>query len=310
MHEWLCSMPQNQLRWLIRSDLFHSFDWVAGGLHLFILSLTIKINSIVVWSYSLAIMAVLSFFGWTVSYQRYRVSKDTPTSKIASAAQGYVEIYGRAAQIAGQTTKSPVSMRPCCWYRYVVEKKRSNKDWQVIESGISSSQFLLIDSTGECVVYPEGAEVASASARVWTEGDRRVSEWWIPEHVRLYVIGKFSTNRVKLDPSRKMTILRVLHKYQGAFFDQAANARQPEASALSPEENLYKASVSEAAPLSAGSAAGGWTNQMSKPGDGRVFLIAAQPPDAVWRKYRLISWAHLAVCFLLSSGSFILFHHP
>jgi hypothetical protein len=299
-------MPLNHLRWLSCSGLFHSLGWVAGGLHLIVLFLAIKINSVVIWSYSLAVMAVLSFLGWAASYQRYRVSKDTPTSKIASAAQGYVEVYGRAAQIAGQTTKSPLSMRPCCWYRYVVEKKRFGTDWQVIESGVSSSQFLLIDSTGECVVYPDGAEVASVSERVWVKDDRRVSEWWIPEHVKLYVIGKFSTNRVQSDPSRKRTIFRVLHEYQGAFLSKAAGASQPGEAVLSPDENLHKPLFSEAAPPLAYSTAKGWTNQISKPDDGRVFLIAAKPPATVWREYRLISWVHLAVCFLLSSGSFIL----
>lgn len=65
---------------------------------------------------------------------------DTPTSKIRSAAQGYVEFYGVLHVCGEAQLLGPLTNTPCLWWRYKIEeytasgKKRS---WRTLESGSS-----------------------------------------------------------------------------------------------------------------------------------------------------------------------------
>ena len=93
---------------------------------------------------------------------------DTPTSKIRSAAQGFVEIKAYSKNIAPMI--SPLTGTPCCWWRYKVEKissSGSNKHWQTINEGESTVGFIIYDETGECMVHPEGADVYPHRQRKW-----------------------------------------------------------------------------------------------------------------------------------------------
>lgn len=99
---------------------------------------------------------------------------DTPTSKIRSAAQGYVELYG-VLQAGAAPLLAPLSNTPCLWWRFKIEEysasdKRSS--WRVVESGSSAAPLLLADGTGECWVHPQGAEVRPATRQVW-QGEQR-----------------------------------------------------------------------------------------------------------------------------------------
>ena len=74
------------------------------------------------------------------------------TSKVASAAQGYVELIGSGRPLAGAPLISPVSQLPCLWYRYKIERKTSDNKWVLEDKGESDASFILEDGTGECVV--------------------------------------------------------------------------------------------------------------------------------------------------------------
>jgi hypothetical protein len=54
--------------------------------------------------------------------RRRRVMEDMPTARIRSAAQGYVELIGRALP-PDAPLFSPITRTPCCWYRYKIEKR-------------------------------------------------------------------------------------------------------------------------------------------------------------------------------------------
>lgn len=102
---------------------------------------------------------------------RARVIEDTPTARIRSAQQGYVELNGQAWMMPGTPVTAPLTGTPCCWYRYRIEKK-GNKNWRTLESDTSDELFLLRDETGECLIDPEGAEVTPGSRSVWYGGSR------------------------------------------------------------------------------------------------------------------------------------------
>ncbi|HET7597715.1 MAG TPA: hypothetical protein VFK15_12355, partial [Burkholderiales bacterium] len=80
---------------------------------------------------------------------------DNPTSKVASAAQGYVELFGRSELLDGSRLVSTRTGLPCCWYRYYIERRTSNDKWEYVDSGESQDHFLLVDDTGRCVISPE-----------------------------------------------------------------------------------------------------------------------------------------------------------
>lgn len=100
--------------------------------------------------------------------------RDTPTSKIRSAAQGFVELCGVLHE-QGMPQQAPLTRQACLWWRYRIEEYRragKNSRWQVVESATSDAWLLLDDGSGQCLIDPLGAEVRPATRQVW-EGSLR-----------------------------------------------------------------------------------------------------------------------------------------
>jgi hypothetical protein len=118
------------------------------------------------WTAALSVLALLSLYFAFHSLYRARLIEDTPTSRIRSAHQGYVELIGEAAMMNGEPVIAPLSGTPCCWWRYKVEHK-DDKGWRVTRRDQSVSLFLLRDETGECIIDPEGAGVSPSEKSIW-----------------------------------------------------------------------------------------------------------------------------------------------
>lgn len=118
------------------------------------------------WTVLLAMAALLSLYFSFRNLHRARLIEDTPTSRIRSAHQGYVELIGEAAIMKGEPILAPLSSTPCCWWRYKVEQK-NDKGWRTQRTGMSDSLFLLQDETGECIIDPEGAQVSPSEKNIW-----------------------------------------------------------------------------------------------------------------------------------------------
>ena len=114
---------------------------------------------------------------WFVHCQRQaRFLLDTPTSKIRSAAQGYVELYGFLAE-GEHPQQAPLSGLPCLWWRYKIERYKGgtgNKhhSWETLEQKTSDAMLTLDDTTGRCLIDPRGAEILPLSRQVW-QGNQR-----------------------------------------------------------------------------------------------------------------------------------------
>ena len=169
------------------------------------------------WAIGLTIAAIISFFIAFHNLHKKRTIEDIPTSKIRSAAQGYLELIGYGHMMEGQPIIAPLTGTHCTWYRFSVEEKvkRNNRtDWKTIRKGISDELFLIRDETGECVIDPEGAHVVVNSKDVWygneitpmrkplatksrffsiTSGRYRYTEQRLEEATPLYAIGLFKT---------------------------------------------------------------------------------------------------------------------
>ncbi|MDY0301048.1 MAG: GIDE domain-containing protein [Trichlorobacter sp.] len=108
---------------------------------------------------------------WFVRCQRQaRFMLDTPTSKIRSAAQGYVELYGILQKYHAPLV-APLTGLPCVWWSYRIEERESSggrkSHWRTIEQKTSNAPLLLDDNTGQCLIAPAGAKVMAVRRQVW-----------------------------------------------------------------------------------------------------------------------------------------------
>ena len=108
-----------------------------------------------------------------------RLIEDTPTAKIRSAPQGYVELEGTGQLMDGPPIIAKLSGLPCVWYRYKIEqqvtthyKGHTQTRWEVIEKDESTETFWLQDDTGRVVIDPEGADVTPRHKDRWRSGSR------------------------------------------------------------------------------------------------------------------------------------------
>ena len=121
-----------------------------------------------------------------------RAIRDTPTSRVRSAAQGYVELDGIGRLPAGVQTQGPLTRLPCTWWSFKIEEvdaKRRSRGWSVVERGTSVTPFVLDDGTGACLIDPRGAQVFGAHKTVWYGSTRR-PEVRIPDGTS--ILGKLA----------------------------------------------------------------------------------------------------------------------
>lgn len=284
--------------------------WLTGAAHLLILWIAFEAESAEVWPYALAAMAIVSFFAWMANYRRYRQIHDLPTSKVASAAQGYVELFGRSVPIADSPILAPLSGVPCCWYSYCVERKGSDDKWTHEDSGESLSHFLLVDDTGETVVSPDGAEICYASSKTWTQGSRRYTEELLLPQGKLYALGEFSTGGgadLVLEENRDVSQLLADWKKDQATLLGRFDADKSGTLDLTEWEQARLEARREVRKQHSEIRAADGVHMIRKPADGRVFILAAQLPEKIGRRYALWSWVHLAVLFGAGAASFLLF---
>jgi len=137
------------------SSRMHQPGWLSGIIHVVILGVAIQAESAEVWPFALLAMSGVSFFAWIANYRRYRYIHDLPTSRVASAAQGYVELTGRGQPFGDIPLLGRLTQLPCLWYRYKIEQRTSRNKWQTVDSGESDDTFMLRDDTGVCVVDGE-----------------------------------------------------------------------------------------------------------------------------------------------------------
>jgi len=161
--------------------------------HLVLLFVAARIDQPWAWVTCLALISFISFCAWMSNFRRGRAIADTPTSKIASAAQGYVELIGHASSAPEYRIARASGSLPCVWYRFVTYRKGADDKWQEVARGVSDSVFALEDGSGICMVDPEGAEVTTTHRHTWYEGDyKNVEEQLFPSD-ELYALGDFTT---------------------------------------------------------------------------------------------------------------------
>jgi hypothetical protein len=125
--------------------------------------------------------------------RRRRAIEGTPTARIATSAQGYVELHGYGRPLDVNPLHSPLTGVACLWYRYHVEHKTHDDKWELLEQAQSQTCFVLDDGSGQCLVDPQGAEILTRHCQRWNDGAYRYVEWTLLRQDKIYVLGNFVT---------------------------------------------------------------------------------------------------------------------
>jgi hypothetical protein len=267
------------------------------------------------WLLTLGVAIVAGGAAALRSFKRARLVEDTPTSRIRSAAQGYVEIAGNARLLPGSQNRAPLTQRPCVWWRYKVSKrtetgsgKARRSQWQTVASGTSSVPFVLDDGTGECIVQPDGAEVIPTESTTWYGNtpwpagvptrssllhltgsrDYRYVEDRVYEHELVHALGDFRSTASSAEPDARTAVAETLAEWkqdQPALlqrFDRDHDGRismdEWEAARAAARQLVLENSVRR----------GPESNHhvLCRPEGGRLFLVSALPHNDLVIRYR------------------------
>lgn len=161
--------------------------------------------------FSMPIVFSLVCLGYSFYFLKTaRRLEDTPTSKIRSAAQGYVELNGHSKSISIDPVHAPLSQEACAWYRYRIEELtrtyvegRTQMHWSLVEQKVSTKPFLLSDNTGECIILPQGAQVIPTGKQSWRGHSRKGSpppkSFWLWLLYSCWGRYRYTEERVELD---------------------------------------------------------------------------------------------------------------
>jgi hypothetical protein len=290
-------------RWI--EEWRHDYANLAlGGGNLLLLLLGFQLQSRQGWLISFALVGVTSFWAWHANLKRYRTVADTPTSRIASAPQGYVELVGRGRQPPGDGLVSPLTGLPCLWYRYRVERKNGDR-WEHVESRISHDTFGMDDGSGSVLVDPEGAEILTSHKQVSNSGDYRRTEWTLIEGEPIYVIGEHVTmggpNAVLDKKADLSTLLADWKRDKTALLARFDADRDGEIS-LKEWERVRQAAAVEVDRAHLDIRLSDGIHLMRQPAHGRPFLVANRDVTELVSHFRLWSWAHLVLMMISLLG--------
>lgn len=176
---------------LLASSGADAADWQRAAMRL-------SHQDAVIWIVGTAALTLGAFLGCLWQLRRARLHENTPTSRIRSAAQGYVELEGVAGTLPGPEIVSPLTRTPCVWWSVTIERLHRDADdspghrgpvavmdpgwgWpgavaeqtlrraspRIVRREQSNELFVIRDQTGECVVDVAGAAVRPSVSRSW-----------------------------------------------------------------------------------------------------------------------------------------------
>lgn len=250
------------------------------------------------WTICLGLLSAISALGWFSNERYRRAIANTPTARISSAPQGYVELIGQA-RYAGEPVYSPVTCLPCVWYRCLTERSDSDNrsNYQFVSSEESDASFLLNDGSGEVLILTEGAQIEVTEKSVTTQGDYRYTEWLILPGQTLFTLGEFISLRAdghldfRRDVSLRLADMKRDKQMLLQHFDQNGDGEidleewaTVRNSAQAQIETEYREEQTRPA-----------THTLRRPAGNQPFLITTRDPDKQLLRYRLWRWFHLLV---------------
>jgi len=109
----------------------------------------------------LLVVAGIAVYFLIINYKRYTLISKTETSTISWMQEGYNEIKGKIVSLGEQLT-SPFSEKPCVYYQFKVEQKKSsgkNSHYVSIIDDKKFQKFGVDDGSGIAVVDLQNADI-------------------------------------------------------------------------------------------------------------------------------------------------------
>jgi hypothetical protein len=264
----------------------------------------------------LAAAAVYSFWYAFKAWARNRVIEDTPTSRVRSAAQGYVELTGRGVMPPNAENKGPLTGTPCTWWRYKIEERRftgRSRSWTTLQGDTSAVPFFLDDGTGQCLVDPRGAEVFANAKDVWY-GSTEWPEIHIPNGSGIFawLVDTFVTDRYRytehrLQPREQVYAIGAFRCADGASVESSDDGavrllrewKHDQTALLARFDSNHDGTLSgsewdqaraaarrEVEDVRMSATRPPSVNILSDPMDGRSFLLAASDGESLAKRFR------------------------
>lgn len=241
----------------------------------------------------LLISLACSVYAWRFNLQRLLAIAEHPTSTIAAAAQGYVELAGRARPLLPLT--SPLSGIACVWFRYWVYVKDHNNIWRLEDYKSSEQEFEIEDTTGRCLVDPTDAEIMMAERHSKTRHDHRYIELLLRTGKRLYVLGELETiTQVSAARQLKQQVNQLLTDWKKAPAQLKRRFDFNGDGEIDAEEWEHaRAAASHEVNVRHGLADHPERHKIRAPDDDRLFLISAVSPQQLRGRYKFWVALHL-----------------
>ncbi len=278
-------------------DLLHR---LISASHLALFGVAYAVRQPVYKAGALALIGMLSLIAWVSALRRYCLIGDTPTSLIASAAQGYVELVGRCELHPGSVPLGYLSGPPCVWYSCSVSR-RTRDGWSSATRERSSDTFLMRDASGTCVIDPDHAEVTGTRRRSWIQGEYRYALDYLAPADPLYALGELATLGTTQGPDdRRAEVSALLAEWKrdpqdlkerfdtdgDGVVDIAEWTRVREAA----EREIDRRHLDSGPPPA--------LHVVRAPRDGRPYLLSSRAPQALAGRFRFWAWLHVAVLVL------------
>lgn len=284
-------------RWLALRLGWGGTEGLALFLQAVLFGLAFSAQSVQIWLPVFSLAALINLWAWIAAMQWRRAIVDTPTSRIASAAQGYVELIGVGQPLSDTQLLSPYTQLPCLWYRYVVERRR-NGEWRHAEQGESDLPFNLEDESGRCEVDPAGAQILTTHKEIRTQGDQRQTEYVLLKGDRIYALGEFvRMNGAQVALNSRIDVGELLGEWKNDPMDLQRRFDLDRNGAI--DENEWRL-AQLAAKREVERRHQAIRNQptrhlLRKPRARKPFLIANHAPEKLGRRYAWFSGAYLVL---------------
>ncbi|MBV6416610.1 MAG: hypothetical protein CMLOHMNK_01218 [Steroidobacteraceae bacterium] len=264
--------------------------------------------------------AVIGFTGYVMWRRNMRAAslmEGTATSRVATAAKGYVELFGIAREAGEAPVSDPVQHQGCLWFKVVTERY-NGKSWEVVHRESSTAPLALQDDSGSCLIVPGEANIdeeQDPDAIVRDGVSRRYKIWRVAQGDPLYALGFLERRRAAplegaipvgiTAGQAEVGLLRVWKRDQAKLlgrFDLDGNGRidaaEWERARVAARDTVAGHLAREAAGAQVAAAAAPDAEigyRLRRPDDDRPLIVSSRPEAEVLRRLRRRSWVGLAM---------------
>lgn len=218
-------------------------------------------------------------------YRRIRLIEDTASTQLSSAAQGYAELEGTVKLYDGEVTRGP-------------DREMPTMLWYSKHLFSSSTGFLLEDEKGRCTIDPRDAEVITPR---YTYNSQTYDAIYPNE--KIYVLGYLETlKKHRTEYERNALISKKISEWkQNRFnfldmFDSNHDGKIDDTEMDQARDTAHKHVDRHLEEVYQQPA----THVISKPADGRPFILSSVHPELLIKRYRIAQYIHLAAWAYLS----------